>query len=56
MDLECAARSVAEKTGGKILAADTVENGNGSFFRIKVLTPGGHVRYVQVREDAKCEY
>lgn len=56
MDLDCATRTVAERTGGQILAAETIETRKGSVFRIKVLTPRGHVRYVRIREDEKCEY
>ena len=56
MDLDCAVRTVAEKTGGRILSADVVETRKGNEFRIKVLTPRGHVRYVRIREDEKCEY
>lgn len=55
MDLECAVQTVMDKTGGKILAAEEVEEKNKSFFRIKVLTKQGRVRYVRISTQAKCE-
>ena len=40
---------VQRDTGGKILAAQTVGHGSGKTYRIKVLTPDGRVRVVQVQ-------
>ena len=40
---------VQRDTGGKILAAQTVGHGSGQTYRIKVLTPDGRVRVVQVQ-------
>jgi len=39
---------VQRDTGGKILAAQTVGHGSNRTYRIKVLTPDGRVRVVQV--------
>ena len=55
MDLECAVQTVVDRTGGKILAAEEVEEKNKRFFRIKVLTKQGRVRYVRISTDDKCE-
>ena len=40
---------VQRDTGGKILAAQTVGHGSNRTYRIKVLTPDGRVRVVQVQ-------
>lgn len=47
--LRDAVDQVQRDTGGKILAAQTVGHGNGRSHRIKVLTPDGRVRVVQVQ-------
>lgn len=39
---------VERDTGGRILAAETVTTGSTRVYRIKVLTPDGTVRVVQV--------
>jgi len=39
---------VESDTGGRILAAETVTTGTTRVYRIKVLTPDGTVRVVQV--------
>ena len=46
--LRDAVDQVQRDTGGKILAAQTVGHGSGKTYRIKVLTPDGRVRVVQV--------
>ena len=43
---------VQRDTGGKILAAQTVGHGSSRTYRIKVLTPDGRVRVVQVHARA----
>lgn len=40
---------VEQDTGGQILAAETVSSGNSRIYRIKVLTPDGRVRVVQIK-------
>ncbi len=39
---------VQRENGGKILSAETVNMGRGKVYRVKVLTPGGQVRTLQV--------
>jgi len=56
MDLDCAVQTVVQRTGGKVLAADVVESKKSYFFRIKILTPRGHVRYVRVNPQAECVF
>lgn len=46
--LRDAVAMVERETGGRILAAETVTTGDSRVFRIKVLTPDGTVRVVQV--------
>ncbi len=43
-----AVAKVERETGGRILAAETVIAGESRVYRIKVLTPDGTVRVVQV--------
>lgn len=53
-NLEQAVRQVQHQTGGHILAADTVSRGKSNVYRIKVLTPQGQVRVVQMHsKDAQ---
>lgn len=52
MTLEQAVAKVQTDTGGKVLAADTQRRGRTIEYRIKVLTPNGHVRVVPVRTEA----
>ncbi len=40
---------VEQDTGGRILAAETVTSGSKRIYRIKVLTPDGRVRVVQIK-------
>jgi len=46
--LRDAVAMVERDTGGRILAAETVTTGSTRVYRIKVLTPDGTVRVVQV--------
>ena len=48
LNLQEAVERVQQETGGKILSAETVRIGRQKMFRIKVLTPDGRVRVVQV--------
>ena len=50
--LEQAVRQVQHQTRGHILAADTVSRGKSSVYRIKVLTPQGQVRVMQLHSSA----
>lgn len=43
-----AVQQVQRETGGRVLSADTVNQGGRSVHRIKVLLPSGHVRVVTV--------
>jgi hypothetical protein len=51
--LEQAVKQVQHETRGHILAADTVSRGNAKVYRIKVLTPQGQVRVVQMHSTAR---
>lgn len=46
--LQDAVERVQRETSGKILSAETVRIGRQKMYRIKVLTPDGRVRVVQV--------
>jgi len=48
VNLQEAVERVQQETGGKILSAETVRIGRQKMYRIKVLTPDGRVRVVQV--------
>ncbi len=52
MTLEQAVAKVQNETRGKVLQADTRQLGHITEYRIKVLTPDGHVRVVPVRTVA----
>jgi hypothetical protein len=43
-----AIEQVRRQTGGRILSAETVGHGRSQVYRIKVLTPQGSVRVVQI--------
>ena len=43
-----AIEQVRRQTGGRILSAETVGHGKNQVYRIKVLTPQGSVRVVQI--------
>lgn len=51
MSLEGAVQHVQQQTNGRILAADSIPNGRNKLYRIKVLTPDGHVRVMQLHSD-----
>lgn len=51
MSLERAVQEVQKRTHGRILAADSIPNGRNKLYRIKVLTPDGHVRVMQLRSN-----
>jgi hypothetical protein len=53
--LEQAVKQVQRQTRGHILAADTVTRGKTNMYRIKVLTPQGQVRVVQMRSTARTQ-
>lgn len=42
---------VQQETNGKVLSVQTMQIGKRRIYRIKVLTPGGQVRVVEVRAD-----
>lgn len=48
MSLDQAVQRVRRETGGRVLAADTIDQAAGSVHRIKVLLPSGRVRVVIV--------
>lgn len=48
MSREQAVRMVQQQTNGRILSVDTVRRGNRIIYRIKVLTPEGHVRVIEI--------
>jgi hypothetical protein len=52
MTLEEAVARVQQDTGGKILSADPRQFGRRTEYRIKVLTPEGHVRTISISSDA----
>jgi len=52
MTLEEAVTRVQQDTGGKILSADPRQLGRRTEYRIKVLTPDGHVRVIVISSDA----
>ena len=51
MSLEGAVQHVQQQTNGRILAADSIPNGRNKLYRIKVLTPDGHVRVMQLHSN-----
>jgi len=53
--LEQAVKQVQLETRGHILAADTVSRGKSNVYRIKVLTPQGQVRVVQMHSNARAK-
>ncbi|MEO7073294.1 MAG: hypothetical protein ABI300_10170 [Rhodanobacter sp.] len=50
--LDQAVQKVQSDTGGKVLSAEPRHIGRRSEYRIKVLTPAGHVRVVVIPSDA----
>jgi hypothetical protein len=53
--LEQAVKQVQRQTHGHILATDTVTRGKTNVYRIKVLTPQGQVRVVQMHSNARTQ-
>ena len=53
--LEQAVRQVQHRTGGHILAADTIQHGQAKVYRVKVLTPQGQVRVMQLRSKPRSQ-
>jgi hypothetical protein len=53
--LEQAVKQVQRQTHGHILATDTVTRGKTNVYRIKVLTPQGRVRVVQMHSNARTQ-
>ncbi len=51
MSLESAVQQVQQQTSGRILSADSVQNGRNKLYRIKVLTPDGHVKVMQLHSN-----
>lgn len=52
LTLDQAVEQVQHDTGGKVLSADRRQFGRRTEYRIKVLTPGGHVRTLTIPADA----
>ncbi|WP_338015393.1 hypothetical protein [Dyella acidiphila] len=52
LSLDQAVVRVQQQVGGKILSAEPRELGRRVEYRIKVLTPEGHVRVISVPSDA----
>lgn len=52
LTLEEAVTRVQQDTGGRILSADPRQLGRRTEYRIKVLTPDGHVRVIVISSDA----
>lgn len=53
MSLEQAVRQVQHQTHGRILAADTISRGRTNVYRIKVLTPQGKIKVMQLHSDSR---
>jgi hypothetical protein len=52
LSLDQAVVRVQQQVGGKVLSAEPRQNGRRMEYRIKVLTPEGHVRNITVPSDA----
>lgn len=53
MSLDQAVKQVQHETRGHILAADQMQRGQGKVYRIKVLTPQGQVRVMQMHSNPR---
>ncbi|HJW82473.1 MAG TPA: PepSY domain-containing protein [Acidiferrobacterales bacterium] len=53
VSLNDAVQQVRRETGGRVLSADTVNQGGRTVHRIKVLTPSGQVRIVTIDAQSK---
>jgi hypothetical protein len=51
LTLKQAVAKVQRESGGKILSARTMKTAQGDAYRIKVLTPQGRVRVVQIPKN-----
>ncbi|HET9818689.1 MAG TPA: hypothetical protein VFP92_05940 [Rhodanobacteraceae bacterium] len=51
--LEQAVKQVQRQTHGHILAADTIQHGQAKVYRVKVLTPKGQVRVMQLHSKQR---
>ena len=52
LTLDQAVTQVQQQVGGKVLSAEPRHIGRRTEYRIKVLTPDGHVRVIAVSSDA----
>ncbi|HUA80606.1 MAG TPA: hypothetical protein VL997_09560 [Dyella sp.] len=52
LTLDQAVTQVQQRVGGKVLSAEPRHIGRRTEYRIKVLTPDGHVRVITVSSDA----
>ena len=53
MSLNQAVQQAQRETGGRVLSADTVTQGDRAVHRIKVLTPSGQVRIVTIDAQSR---
>jgi uncharacterized membrane protein YkoI len=53
VSLNEAVRQVQRETGGRVLSADTVNQGGRAVHRIKVLTPSGQMRIVTIDAQSR---
>lgn len=53
MSLNQAVQQVQRETGGRVLSADTVNQGGRAVHRIKVLTPSGQVRVMTIDAQSR---
>lgn len=53
--LEQAVKQVQHRTRGHILAADTIQHGQATVYRVKVLTPQGQVRVMQLHSKPRSQ-
>jgi uncharacterized membrane protein YkoI len=53
VSLNEAVQQVQRETGGRVLSADTVNQGGRAVHRIKVLTPSGQVRIVTIDAQSR---
>ncbi|MBI2398481.1 MAG: hypothetical protein HYV17_11860 [Xanthomonadales bacterium] len=54
-DMHRAIEDAQRRHGGKILSADRLRNDGRDVYRVKLLTPGGRVRVVQMPETEAAE-
>ena len=52
LSLNAAVRQVQQETGGKVLAAKTIEANKGKVHKIKVLLPNGRVKTFMIPKDS----